>query len=386
MPAQQGDERFKWQMINIAFVIDRVFSDRAGTEQQLLGLIRKLDRTRFRVFLCCLRETEFLKSVDFCEVHVLGVDSLLSLRAMKSAIAFVRFLRENRVDIVQTHFRDSNVFGVLCSRFAGVPAILSSRRGVPYWKNNMGRMITLFVNRFTDRFIVNSFSIERFLMEKECVNPQCIDVFPNSMDIDRLRRGAENSREQCREQLGVKSNEFVVGIVANLRPVKRHDVFIRAAAQLDKSRPGWRFVVVGTGAILAELQSMVHNLGLTKSFSFLGLRSDAPEITRAFDVGVLCSDYESTSNTLLEYVALGVPVVCTRVGDNSRYVEDGGNGFVVEPGDPQALAQAILRVREGLVVPSILEEKSAYVLDYFDADKVAARYVSKFTEIASDAI
>lgn len=372
-------------MINIAFVIDRVFSDRAGTEQQLLDLIRKLDRTRFRVFLCCLRETEFLKSVDFCEVHVMGVNSLLSLQAMKSAIAFVQFLRENRVDIVQTYFRDSNIFGVLCSRYAGVHAILSSRRGVAYWENNIGRIITLLVNMFTDRFIVNSFSIERFLIEREYVKPQYIDVFPNSMDMDRLRRGSENSREQSRKQLGVKSNEFVVGIVANLRPVKRHDVFIRAAGQLDRSRPGWRFVVVGTGAILSELQSMVHNLGMSESFSFLGLRSDVPEIARAFDVGVLCSDYESTSNTLLEYVALGVPVVCTRVGDNSRYVEDGGNGFVVDPGDPQALAQAILRIREGLVVPSILEEKSVYVLNHFDANSVVSRYSSKLLEIASNA-
>ena len=373
-------------MVNIVFVIDRVFSERAGTEQQLLGLIRKLDKTRFRVFLCCLRETEFLKSVDCCEVHVLGVDSLRSMRTLKAAIVFVRFLRENRVDIVQTHFRDSNIFGVLCAHFAGVPAILSSRRGVPYWKNNMGRMITLFVNRFTDRFIVNSFSIENFLVERERVNPQSIDVFPNSMDMDRLRRGATLSCEQCRQQLGVRREDFVVGIVANLRPVKRHDVFIHAAAQLCNSRPGWRFVVVGTGVILAELQSMVQNLGLAESFSFLGLRSDVSEIVRAFDVGVLCSDYESTSNTLLEYVALEVPVVCTRVGDNSRYVVDGGNGFVVEPGDPQELAQAILRIREGVVVPRILNEKSAYVLDHFEADRVVARYASKLLEIASDAV
>lgn len=372
-------------MIRIVFLIDRVFSRQAGTEQQLLGLIQGLDKNRFDVFLCCLRKTDFLDTIDFCNVRVFETDSLMSVQAIKSAFAFTQFLRLNKIDIVQTHFKDSNLFGVFCAKVASIQTVISSRRGEPYWSGFFGMLLTRCVNIFTDHFFVNSFSVEKFLVEKERVSPRRIDVFANGMDVDRIRKGLTFSRKDSRQRLGVSEDEFVVGIVAGLRSVKRHDVFIQAASLLCVALDGWRFVVVGSGRLQVQLQAMVQDLGMKDAFSFLGLRDDVPEIVRSFDVGVLCSDYESTSNTILEYVALEVPVVCTRVGDNPRYVDEGSNGFVVEPGDVQGLASAIRCIRGGAVAPQGLKAKSDLILKNFDSEVVVHGYEKKFLELSGDA-
>ncbi|MCK4372203.1 MAG: glycosyl transferase group 1, partial [candidate division Zixibacteria bacterium] len=101
-------------MINIVFVIDTIESPYAGTEKQLLEILGRLDRTRFRPHLVCLRNSDWLKTGDVdCEITVMELGSFFSFEFFRCRRRFARFCREQKVDIVQTFFRDGNLAGAL---------------------------------------------------------------------------------------------------------------------------------------------------------------------------------------------------------------------------------------------------------------------------------
>jgi len=132
--------------------------------------------------------------------------------------------------------------------------------------------------------------------------------------------------------------------VANLRPVKAHDVLLQAAKRVAASMPNVHFVLVGEGSERNRLQHLAFSLGIGAAVHFLGERRDIPDILAALDVGILSSHSESFSNSIVEYMAAGLPVVATDIGGSREAVEDGVTGILVPPGDDIRLADAILAV------------------------------------------
>jgi glycosyltransferase involved in cell wall biosynthesis len=132
--------------------------------------------------------------------------------------------------------------------------------------------------------------------------------------------------------------------VGNLRRVKRHDVFIRSAARVLRRYERVRFLVVGDGVLRDELSALAKAEGVSHAVVFLGRQAEVLRLLLACDVGVLCSDSESQSNAIIEYLAAGLPVVCTNVGGNPELVTDGANGFLVPAGDCDAVAERILEL------------------------------------------
>jgi glycosyltransferase involved in cell wall biosynthesis len=122
--------------------------------------------------------------------------------------------------------------------------------------------------------------------------------------------------------------------------------FLEAAAVLAERFPDVYFVVVGDGAIKPELEEQARRLGLGRRIAFTGFRNDVPEWMSEAAVSVLPSLSEGTSNTLLESMAAGIPVVATRVGGNPEVIEDGVSGLLVPPRDSAALAAATARLLE----------------------------------------
>jgi glycosyltransferase involved in cell wall biosynthesis len=133
-------------------------------------------------------------------------------------------------------------------------------------------------------------------------------------------------------------------MVANLRPVKGVDVFLESARLVLDSVPGINFIVAGEGEERKRLKGICRQLKLDSSVKLIGVISDVIPLLRASDIGVLSSSSESLSNAIIEYMAAGLPVVCTDVGGNRELVHDGLNGFLVPPGDPQKLADAIVKL------------------------------------------
>lgn len=159
--------------------------------------------------------------------------------------------------------------------------------------------------------------------------------------VDRAGLGAAADRDGARRELGIGSDDVLIGTVGNMRSNKGYPDLIEAARLVIAAHPGVRFVAIGQGARQAEFEALRVAAGLGERFRFLGHRADAPRLVSAFDVFVLASHVEGLPVALMEALVLGVPVVVTDVGGTRELVTDQCEGLVVAPGRPEVLAAAL---------------------------------------------
>lgn len=198
-----------------------------------------------------------------------------------------------------------------------------------------------------------------------------VEVLLHGIDIDQISAEREH-REAVRLELGIAADEIVIGTVANFRREKAYEVMLEAAATVVESRPNVRFVSVGQGPLEDEIRSMRDRLGLADRFVLLGYRSDATRVMSGFDVFTLSSHHEGLPVSLMEALALELPVVATSVGGIPDAL--GSDDIVVPPGDPAALARAYVRTVDVLPVTRRPEEQSRRFDARVAADALAERY------------
>lgn len=313
--------------------------DVAGTELQLLKLIRGLDPSKVSPFLCLLggaskasRELE----PDHCPVLRLGVRSLHHPSILPCAWQFACFLRSRRIDIVQTYFPDSTYFGVIVARLAGIRHVIRTRRDLGYWLKPVDRWAGWLCGRLAKLTITPCEACRTAVIEQEGVRSERVIVIQNGLDLSSFTEippPIESWRGATRR----------VGMVANLRPVKGPDVFVRAAGLVAKTHPDVVFQIAGTG----DKDSMLHladMCGIRDRIELLGRVDNVPGFLSALDVAVLASRSEGLSNSLLEYMAAARPIVATSVGGNTELIRDVKEGLLVPTESPAALADAIVRL------------------------------------------
>jgi glycosyltransferase involved in cell wall biosynthesis len=324
--------------VRVCFVIDQLA--RAGTETQLLALIRGLDRRRVVPYLCLLRgedpASQALEPAD-CPIWRMGVGKLRSPTTLTKAVGFVRFLRRKRIDVVQTYFADSAYFALPLAWLAGVRHRIRTRNNLGHWLTPAHRLLGRCLNPLVTRTLTNCAAARRAFLESERPRPESVIVLENGVDAERflsLPVPGEALRTEGR----------CVGVVANLRPVKGLDVFLRAAARVAGDRPDVHFRVAGEGPMRGALEREAEVKGLKSRFSLCGAVGDVPGFLAGLDVAVLCSHAEGMPNAVLEYMAAGRPIVATSVGAVPELIEDGEHGLLVPPNDDQALAGAIAQL------------------------------------------
>ncbi len=317
---------------HVCFAIDELAT--AGTETQLLALIRELDRTKVSPSLVLLRgESSASRALepDSCPVLRLGLGRLRDPRTALGGWRLLRFLWENKVDVVQTYFPDTTYFAVPLARLAGVRHVVRTRNNIGHWTTPLHRLLGRALNPLTTATIANCRAARAALLRDERPAQARVHVLENGVDLGRF--------EHLAPQAGEAS---LVGAVANLRPVKGLDVLVEAARRL----PGLTFRVAGEGEQRAALQQVIDDSGMSSRFTLAGACSDVPGFLGALNVAVLCSRAEGLSNAVLEYMAAARPVVATAVGATPEVLRDGVDGLLVPPGDAEALASAIRRLTE----------------------------------------
>lgn len=320
--------------IRVCFLIDRL--NRAGTETQLLALIRSLDRLRILPYLCLLDgEDDLSRSLEpyDCPVLRMGVTSLLGISSLRAAARLNQFWHEQRIDVLQTYFLDSTYFGVTLAKLCGMRKIVRVRNNLGYWLTGRHRRLGRLMGRLADFTLTNSNDGKRSIVEAERLRPEKVVVLENGVDLERfpIRPHDPLMNPKC----------IRIGAVANLRPVKNIDGLIRAAVLLRKSLPQLQFEVVGDGEQRPELERLIADHRLEDSFKLCGSVDDVPGFLARQDIAVLCSHSEGMSNALLEYMAAGRAIIATDVGANRQLVHDGTHGLIVPPKDDAALSATI---------------------------------------------
>jgi L-malate glycosyltransferase len=323
--------------VRVCFLIDELAV--AGTETQLLALIRHLDRRRVAPHLCLLRgQSEASRALEptDCPVWRLGVGALARPRALLRMARFVRWLRRQRIDVLQAYFPDSSYFGLPAAWLAGVPHRLRTRNNLGHWLTPLHQRLGRALNALTTATLTNCAAARQALLAAEGPAPDSVYVLENGVDLQRFL---------CLSLTSAATTEApCVGAVANLRPVKGVDVLVAAAGLIAEHHPGVAFRVAGAGDQRPELETALGRLGLTGRFLLPGAVDDVPTFLAGLDVAVLPSRSEGMSNALLEYMAAGRAIVATAVGGNTELVDHGCHALLVPPEDPAALARAISKL------------------------------------------
>jgi glycosyltransferase involved in cell wall biosynthesis/GT2 family glycosyltransferase len=330
--------------LRVAFLIDAIESPTAGTERQLLLLLEGLDRREIEPHLCVLQGSKWL-DLEFrlCPVHVLELGSFRYPLTWWRTLLFIIWLWRKKIDVLQVHFTDSSKVGIPAAWLARVPGIVATRKNQGYWMKGRKLFLQKALNLVPDVFVANSEATRLWTNRIEGISLERVRVVPNGYAGKHMSFSDER-RINSREFLGLPQDAPVAGIVANLRPVKRIDVFLRAAAITAQELPSARFVVVGEGDERGSLENLCAELELTDRVMFLGRRSDVMEILPAFNVGVLSSDSESFSNAVVEYMAAGLAVAATDVGGCREALGASPSGIVVPIADAKALGQAMVKL------------------------------------------
>ena len=341
-PATSGNVR-------ILFLIDEIGGiAEGGTERQVLQLIELATRLGYEPRLAVLRGTEWLTEKEAgCPIYSAGANSLLRFSGWRACAGLIQWMRDERISLVQTFFVECNVLGPWLGRLAGVPVIVGSRRNLNQWHGRSAwvepwmLLLQRLTNMSADCVIANSLVVAEETFKLEKLPQGKMHVAYNGIDLAKFSRLNE-LREQARQMLGVGPDEILVGNISCFRWGKGIPQFVDAARLVLEKEPRMRFLAVGDGDQNALVVERIRQYGLEDRFHLAGQQTDVLPYLAAMDIGVLSSLGEGFSNSLLEYMASGLPAVATEVGGNREALE--GAGILVPPDDPKALADAILEL------------------------------------------
>ena len=333
--------------VRIAYLLGGIATDLGGTEKQLLRTIEGLDRKQFEPSVVLLNETPWTRANQLpCPSFALGHRGFLDAGFPAVVQRLRRYVREQRIDVLQVFFEEPLFVAYLATLlYRGKPKMVASRRDLGLtqqpWYHHLFQIARPHVLRRFSAVLVNGMAVKQHAMAQDGVPEERIRVIHNGI---QLPVPATESPPLFRESAA----DIWIAVVANLNPVKRHDIFLQALEKLKAECAGWnvRAILLGQGQEEARLRRLAANLGVGERVHFVGAVSNVGAYLQNVDIGVLCSDREGSSNAVMEYMAFGLPVVVTAVGGNPELVDE-SNGFCIPSADPDALCAALAKLIRG---------------------------------------
>jgi len=329
--------------ITVLFLIDslQVFG---GAEKNLFTVSSSLNPDKYRTIVCCLKDGDAAEIFRNKGINIINLrlQRIYSFDAIKKAIQLISIIRKEKVKIVVTYLESSDFWGGIVAKVAGVPIVISNRRDLGFNLKHRHILAYRIVNTFFDKIISVCEAVKWSIVKREKVSPDKIITIFNG--IEKNNDLVFNS-EALRTSLGLDTHKKIVTMIANLEPIKGHKDFLMTAAKVLKQYSAVQFLLVGGGKseYEQELRYFSAQLGIADNVLFAGFRRDVAQILSISDISILTSSSEGCSNTILESMSAGIPVIATNVGGNPEVVIDGETGLLIPAQNLEALANAILR-------------------------------------------
>jgi glycosyltransferase involved in cell wall biosynthesis len=372
------------ERIRILYLIDEMHALSAGgTERQVLQMIQLSAQAGLEPTLCVLRGTHWLTEAQAgCRIRHGNLGRILSPGGLTELFRLLSWMRRERFHVVQTFFIDGNVIGPILARLARVPVVLGSRRNLNYWMSSRFQKVQRLANLFVTELVANCQAVKGVVVATEKISANKVRVLYNGIDTSTFDADPVG-RAQARNRLQLGDDDVLVGTVANFTPVKGIEEFVRAAALVVEKSPHAHFLLIGDGPMRSQLEAMIGELGLHRRFHILGSQDNVVPYLNALDVAVLPSRAEGFSNSLLEYMAVGLACVATDVG-GAREALGEAAGILVAPGDPAALAHAILElVQDGARRSALAAAGYRRVRTLFSLDQTRTRLLGYYLRLLS---
>jgi glycosyltransferase involved in cell wall biosynthesis len=330
-------------MIRILHTIDT--TGPGGAETVFVHLAKGLDPQQFRSFVAITGPGWVCDELRKNGIEPIFVQSLGGYN-LKYLIELIKIIRENNIDIVQSHLLGANVYSSLAGLICRVPVVSTFHGFVDSsGKDRLMPVKSRIINQGSRKIVFVSDRLREHFIRKYGFSVAKSVTIYNGVDTSVFQPERDDS---IRKELGLRPEHILIGAVGNIRPAKGYEYFLTAARLVIEKHPECRFVIAGegTGGIYDALLSLRKRLGLEKDFFFLGFRENAAKVFNNLDIFVLSSLSEGFSISTIEAMACGLPVVVTRSGGPEEIVENEISGIIVEPGNERSLADGILNLLE----------------------------------------
>jgi glycosyltransferase involved in cell wall biosynthesis len=325
---------------HVLLVLDQIPKSLGGGERIVLRLAALLPQYGYRVSILCFSahpESSALQSPP-CPIYLLPLKRTYDLTAFRAALDLRRFIQQNRIQIVQTFFESSDLWAGAITRAMSSAKLIWSRRDMGILRTRKHSIAYRLLANAPDAVFTVSEQVRRHCIDVDGVDPNRVQTIYSGLNLSGWSEIDRPTKT---------SGNLIVTTVGNIRRVKGHDLFIRAAASIAPQFPGVRFTIAGDVLepdYFIELQQLIRDLNLSDRFHFTGGVTNLREHLATSDIFVLPSRSEGFSNAIIEAMAASLPVVATNVGGNAEAVIDGVNGFIIPLEDPAALSAAVSRL------------------------------------------
>lgn len=304
-----------------------------------------------------------------CPVHSLRLPETGKVRAFQA----LRRLCAEGFDVVHTHNTYAHFYGAAAARAAGVPVVINTQHGRGCGAGWKARLQFALANRIADRVVAVSDDAAAICGREDPLSQPKIMRIWNGIDVERFSFS------------GPQSQPTAIS-VARLSPEKDFGTLLRAVALAVPHVRDLRLQIVGDGVERPRLERLARDLNVHRHVEFLGERSDVPQLLRSAAFFVSSSRTEGISLTLLEAMAVGLPVLATRVGGNAEVVEDRVTGRLVPPQDHRTLGQALVAMcRDRDQWPAMGRCGRERIERTFDVRRMVADYEDLYRELLTDA-
>lgn len=348
-----------------------------GGESQVFNLMRGLVSRGHQVEAVTLPESALLARCREASIPA----TPLSMRGdldLSAALRLAKHLKRSPSDIVNAQTARAHTLALLASHL-GAPGRLVVTRRLDFPIRRDPANLWKYRSRRVARYIAVA-GIIRDILIGAGVRGDRVSIVNSSIDLKTFVT-SDRHRAEARAELGIPPDARVIGNVAALAWHKGQTDLIAAMPGVTRAFPGAWCVIVGGGEEREALEKQAASLAGQAKIVLTGMRKDVARLLNAFDVFCMPSHYEGFCNSVLEALATGIPVVATRAGGLPEIVEDGANGLLVPPKDPDALAAAIMRLlSDGELARRLSEQGQRGAQARFGVDLMVEKTIALYRE------
>ncbi len=346
-----------------------------GTEEVTLQLTRTLAAFGEDVQLVVHPRSELRRRAEEEGLPLLEVTVRTQLDPI-AYFAYKRLFKQMAPDVVQLNASKDYYAAGLAAKALQIPLVI--RRGVVL---RLKPHQLKYYNDWAAAVVAPSEAMRRQMLE-DGVKPEKLHVIPNCVDLERLRPAPE-ARRRVRAELNLDEAAPVIALVARFTKAKGHAVLLEALPQVRAHFPGVQVLFAGKGDLEGELRALANRLGVGECVHFLGFRRDVPDLYAASDVAVVPSIWaEAFGYAAVEALAAGTPVVASRSGALPEVVPKGQAGLLVPPGEPEPLAEALVKLLREDELRRRLGEFGRRYVEKYDARPLAEQYLELYRRLS----
>ncbi len=382
--------------VKIARIITRM--DLGGAQQAVLFLSRGLSPDLFEQILITGEGGllfEELAAITHVRKYVVpeltrrvGISGAWT--DLRAILKIRNILQNEKPDIVHTHTPKAGIVGRWAAWAGGVPTIIHTYHGFgfsdahPFWKRLPLIWAEQLTAIITQHFIAVSKNNWKRGEAYGILHKQDCELIRSGIDLHAFLEVGRDEAAKKRES-ECDASVRIVGTVAGFKPPKALDHLLRVAGMVSARVPNLKFLVVGDGELRPELEALIQDLHLESVVTLMGWRKDIPELLRVFEVFILTSLWEGLPRVLVEARLAGLPVVAYDIDGVSEVIQNGESGFLVAPGDLEAMAERIVELLSNESLRLRLGQGSGASLEEFSVANMLRKHASLYSKLAERA-